>query len=272
MYERAIVKLRHIRNFPVYPKNAGQAIYAEALAEPSIPAVICAGRAGSGKTYMATIYGYKACARGEYIGVTAIPCENHSDIGALPGDLDEKMDLDVRPMKNALRNYLIREDKAIRKEMERVKNKKKSCENNSDCSNEGEITKSSIKRMLKDSVDTIWSNWFSSIPIDKARGHDFSYEVAVYDEFQDQNAMQADTLVKRIGENGKMILIGDLKQIHSPYLDEYNNGLVYASELLKDNSMVAQVFLTEDDVVRHPLVKEIARRQARKTSRIEGDE
>ena len=114
---------------------------------------------------------------------------------------------------------------------------------------------------MKDNVDLIWENWFSSVPIDSARGRDFAYELAIYDEFQDQNAKQADTLIKRVGTEGKIILTGDIEQIHAPYLDRDNNGLVYASRQLFDNPMVAQVHFTEDEVVRHPLVQEIARRQ-----------
>lgn len=68
-------------------------------------------------------------------------------------------------------------------------------------------------------------------------------------------------LVKRVGEDGKIVLTGDVDQIHAPYLDKYNNGLVYASKLLRDDSEVAQVHFTEDDVVRHSLVKKIAERQ-----------
>ena len=118
-------------------------------------------------------------------------------------------------------------------------------------------------------MDNIWESYFSNIPIDNARGNDFSFEIAIYDEFQDQNVKQADMLVKRIGEAGKIIITGDVKQIHSPYLDEFNNGLVYASQLLRDDQRVAQVHLTEDDVVRHSLVKEIARRQAHRAQESE---
>ena len=128
--------------------------------------------------------------------------------------------------------------------------------------------KRSLKSRLKDHVDLIWDNWFSSVPIDSARGRDFSYEMAIYDEFQDQNAAQADTLIKRIGTEGKIILTGDIEQIHAPYLDRENNGLVYASRQLFDNPMVAQVHFTEDEVVRHPLVQEIAKRQKAEKSQL----
>ena len=267
-YEDAIVPLKYATNFPGQIKTAGQAIYAEALMHPDISAVICTGPAGSGKTYMATVYGYNACKNGNFIGVTAVPCESHSDMGALPGDLDEKMDPDIQPLKNALRNYLLQEDSKFKKELEILQKfgtngkSKRDCEPDAD-SEETTPTngKRSIKEKLRDRVDLIWSNWFSSIPIDKARGRDFAYELAIYDEFQDQNVSQADTLIKRIGLEGKIILTGDVHQIHAPYLDETNNGLVYASRLLYDNPMVAQVCFTEDEVVRHPLVKMIAQRQ-----------
>ncbi len=107
----------------------------------------------------------------------------------------------------------------------------------------------------------IWDNWFSSVPIENARGRDFAYELAIYDEFQDQNVAQADTLIKRIGADGKIIITGDIEQIHAPYLDASNNGLVYASRQLLDSPMVAQVCFTEEEVIRHPLVKLIAMRQ-----------
>lgn len=119
----------------------------------------------------------------------------------------------------------------------------------------------STKKRLKEHVEMIWENWFSSTPIEHGRGLDFTRVLAIYDEFQDQNIAQADMLIKRIGEGGKMIITGDINQIHTPYLDKSNNGLVYAVEQLYDIEMVARVCFTEDEVVRHPLVKLITQRQ-----------
>lgn len=260
----AILPLEHIRNFPVRPRNPGQAIYAEALMNPDFAAVICTGPAGCGKTFMATVYGYNACKNGEFIGVTVVPCENQSKIGALPGDLNEEMDPEVQPLKNALRNYLIKEDSTIRKRLDALKKYGTNAKpkRGTDAEDSGTPNKrSSIKSEVNDRVNLIWENWFSSIPIENARGRDFALELALYDEFQDQNASQADTLIKRLGTDGKIIITGDVEQIHAPYLDSSNNGLVYASRLLRNNPMVAQVCFREDEVVRHPLVKVVAERQ-----------
>lgn len=275
--ERAIVALKYVRDFPVCLCNDGQAIYAEALLDPDVAAIVCTGPAGSGKTYMAAVYGYESCKRGDFIGVTVVPCDSHSKIGALPGDLDEKMDPEVQPLKNALRNYLLNEDSKYRKKLENQKkygtnNKAKPNGKNITGGRENgnypdtldsdyEPTPRSIKQRLKDHVEMIWDNWFSNIPIENARGRDFSYELAIYDEFQDQSVSQADTLIKRLGTEGKIIITGDIEQIHAPYIDSSSSGLVYATKQLKDSPMVAQVCFTEEEVIRHPLVRMIAQRQ-----------
>lgn len=261
----SLVRLKYFRDFPVPPQNAGQVIYAEMLMDPEISAVICSGPAGSGKTFMATIYGYKACKEGSFFGVTVVPCEHNSNIGALPGDLEEKIDPSVQPLKNALRNYLLEYDKELRKTLENHEkygatdkpSRKSSYNREDECAN----GKCRVLSKANDKVENIWKNWFESVPIEHARGRDFSHELAIYDEFQDQNRSQADTLIKRIGTKGKIIITGDTKQIHAPYLDENNNGLAYASDLLINNPMVAQMHFNENEVVRHPLVKMIAERQ-----------
>lgn len=262
-----IVSLKYLNEFPEPIMNDGQAIYVEALMNPEFSAVICTGPAGSGKTYMATVYGYYACKTGRYIGVTVVPCASQSRIGALPGTLNEKMDPDVQPLKNALRNFLLKTDKGLRNELKELQahGAKVPRPKMPVCSeypgSEPAEDERSISQKLRDKVNAIWDGWFSNLPVESARGRDFSYEVALYDEFQDQNATQADTLIKRLGMEGKIVITGDTEQVHAPYLDAGNNGLVYATELLYDNPMVAQVHFTEEEVVRHPLVKMVAEKQ-----------
>ena len=71
-------------------------------------------------------------------------------------------------------------------------------------------------------------------------------------------------LIKRLGQDGKMVITGDIRQIHAPYLDENNNGIVYVLRELHDDPMVARVSLLEVEVARHKLVRMIAERQASK--------
>ena len=265
-----IVGLKYVSDFPIRVANVGQAIYAEALMNPEFAAVICTGPAGSGKTYMATVYGYHACKNGNYIGITVVPCESQSRIGALPGDLNDKMDPDVQPYKNALRNFLLKTDKVLKNELKdlRANGAKVPRPRISGASPGDEDSDNrSIGQKLSDRINIIWNAWFSNIPVENARGRDFSYELALYDEFQDQNATQADTLIKRLGMEGKIVITGDIYQVHAPYLDSGNNGIVYATQLLYDIPMVAKVHFTEEEVVRHPLVKMVAEKQRMRFSK-----
>jgi len=104
-----IKRLQYWLRSPVTPRNEGQVTLADALVNPNITCVICTGPAGTGKTYMTTVFGLDACRMHRFDGVVVIPCdpENSGKLGALPGDLDAKMDPTVRPHKNALENYIM---------------------------------------------------------------------------------------------------------------------------------------------------------------------
>lgn len=148
-----------------------------------------------------------------------------------------------------------REEKELAR---RSKDKQDNCLDRDSC----QQGKKSIRAKLAEMVDLIWDNWFTNIYIENARGLSFLNEFVLYDEFQDQSRSQADTLLKRIGEHGKMVIAGDIAQIHAAYNDNYNNGIVYATELMKDDYQVARVSFIESEVVRHRLVRLIAERQA----------
>jgi hypothetical protein len=60
-----------------------------------------------------------------------------------------------------------------------------------------------------------------------------------------------------IRPSGKIIVTGDLTQIDLPYSQQ--SGLKRALSILSGIDGIAQVFLNEEDVVRHRLVKDIVK-------------
>ena len=259
--EDAIVGLKYLTEAPFTPMSDGQAMYAEALMHPEIDAVICTGPAGSGKTYLPTIYGVDACQKGKYKTISVVPCKDNGKLGALPGGLNEKMALDVGPIRNALENYYYENDPHFKRELERL-------ERNGAriiySEHEDEGTEMSLDDKIQAHINYVWKRFFRNVPVEKAQGLDFRKKLVLYDEFQDQSPARADMLVKRLGKDGKIVITGDIKQIHSPHRDENNNGIVYATGLLYDLPMVARVSLLKDEVERHELVRLIAERQAAK--------
>lgn len=254
----SIVPLQNYNTLPVKPKNAGQAIYLESLLSDQIRTVIAYGPAGTGKTFLTTIYAYEACRNGEFLDAVVVPCNVQDNIGFLPGDIDEKLGPNIAPFKNALRNFLLHHDKDI---LKKIAPKGKKSKKVYGVEAAEPLTGKHLRERLEDQVELIWKNSFSSVPIDYARGRDFSMELAILDEFQDQTNEQADTLIKRLGTDGKIIITGDVEQLHNTKLTKSQNGLTYAQDLLKDHPMVAQINFLEHEVVRHPLVKEVVKRQ-----------
>lgn len=102
----AIVKLQYASSFWPTPTNPGQAIYAEALYNPKFEVVLCQGAQGSGKTFMSSVFSYRACLAGHYSKVLVSTRDTgDSKLGALPGGLEAKMFPASRPFIDALRNY-----------------------------------------------------------------------------------------------------------------------------------------------------------------------
>ncbi len=55
------------------------------------------------------------------------------------------------------------------------------------------------------------------------------------------------TIITRAGENTKVILTGDIRQIDTPYLDENSNGLSYVIERLKGSPLYCHITLAKGE-------------------------
>lgn len=248
-----IVHLTHYKNFGIRLKNEGQAMYAEAISNPDISVVFVTGSAGTGKTFLSVLGAIKACDLGKFLQATIVPCsiDVQRTLGFLPGDLDDKIGPNIAPIKNAIQNYIKLTNGKISKTLENTPN---SCDK---------------QRNLKDSQDTIrtesdklYNKHFKNIPVEAARGLDFANMFVIYDEFQDQTPDQADMLLKRIAKDSKVIISGDIKQVHQHGLSKQNNGLSYAKQLCSGLPMVAQIELKDIEVVRSEFVQAIVARQS----------
>jgi phosphate starvation-inducible protein PhoH and related proteins len=95
-------------------------------------------------------------------------------------------------------------------------------------------------------------------PLAYMRGRTLDNAYIILDEAQNCTASQLKMFLTRLGPNAKCIITGDLSQIDLPY--NQKSGLRGAVEMLGNINGIAQVFLNEEDVVRHRLVKEIIKR------------
>ena len=60
-------------------------------------------------------------------------------------------------------------------------------------------------------------------------------------------AHELKTVITRVGENSKIVLMGDIEQIDNVYIDETTNGLTYAVEKLKSHDIAGHMTLVRGE-------------------------
>lgn len=157
------------------PKNLAQETYIEALEDPSINIVFAVGYAGTGKTYLATLYAIQQLKAG-LVDKVVITRPNVAvddrDIGYLPGDIMKKMAPWTKPVLDVFEEYYSVKD---------------------------------IAEMIEDGIIEL-------VPIAYIRGRTFKNSVVLLDEAQNTTKNSMISALTRIGENTKIIVTGDTRQ------------------------------------------------------------
>jgi PhoH-like ATPase len=202
-----------ISNEPVWgiaARNVQQRMALELLLNDDIPLVTLTGKAGTGKTLLTLAAGLmKIEDEHKYkkllIARPVVPMGK--DIGYLPGEKDEKLRPWMQPIYDNL-EFLFDTKKA------------------------GDI-------------DKILAG-LSSIQVEALtyiRGRSIPGQFIIIDEAQNLSKHEVKTIVSRVGEGSKIVLLGDPEQIDHPYLDASSNGLTYVVERFKQESVSGHITL-----------------------------
>ena len=108
------------------------------------------------------------------------------------------------------------------------------------------------KDLLKRFVD---QQIIEILPLAYMRGRTLNNAFVILDEAQNTTFMQMKMFLTRLGVNSKCVITGDITQIDLPSKKE--SGLVSSFYILSGIHGISFIELTDQDVVRHPLVKEI---------------
>ncbi|MFE8072670.1 PhoH family protein [Marinobacteraceae bacterium S3BR75-40.1] len=194
-------ELLHQQVWGLTPRDIYQAMALNLLMNPDIHLVNLTGAAGSGKTILALA----ACieltvASKQYKRIIATRSVQglDEDIGFLPGTEAEKME----PWLGAIVDNL----EALHEDDEN----------------------------MHASVDYILSKvpmQFKSL--NYIRGRSFQHSLIIIDESQNLTPHQLKTIITRAGNGSKVICLGNLAQIDTPYLGALSSGLTYMTERFK---------------------------------------
>lgn len=110
-------------------------------------------------------------------------------------------------------------------------------------------------------ADTFVRLWDSGIievaPLAYMRGRTLSNAFVILDEAQNTTQEQMKMFLTRMGEGSRSIITGDITQIDLP--TKTQSGLLQAIEILQGVEGISFITFSDEDVVRHELVKRIVK-------------
>ena len=203
---RTLKEYTHAKNavWGVTARNREQNFSLNLLMDPECDFVTLTGTAGTGKTLMtlaAALSQVMDDRRYTEIIVTRVTVPVGEDIGYLPGNEEEKMNPWMGALDDNL-EVLARSDGGA-----------------------GEWGRAATNDLVRSKIK-IKSMAFM-------RGRTFLNKFLIIDEAQNLTPKQMKTLITRAGPGTKIVCLGNLAQIDTPYLTEGSSGLTYAVDRFK---------------------------------------
>ena len=160
----------------VYPRTDNQAEYIWLLQNKDM--VFCSGAAGSGKTFLAVAEALRLILthNKSKLIITRPVVEAGENLGFLPGDLEQKINPYLKPLKDA---------------MEMI------------------IPGETVRRLTEAGI-------IETAPLAYMRGRTLNNAVIILDEAQNTTPSQMKMFLTRMGENSKVFITGDTTQIDLP--------------------------------------------------------
>ena len=195
----------------IAPRSKEQSFAMEMLMDSNVHMATITGKAGSGKTLLACAAATDLLFSGQFekIIISRPVVSMSKDIGFLPGSKEEKMQSWVQPFFD------------------------------------------NFKAIFKDSntylESLIGSGAIEVEALTYIRGRSLPNTIFILDESQNITYHEAKAVLTRMGENSKIIMLGDLEQIDAPHLDSSMCGLSSVVELFKEFEHSAHIRLLKGE-------------------------
>ena len=191
-------------------RNQEQSYALNLLMDPEVDFVSLIGMAGTGKTLLTLAAGLEQTLEQKLyseIIMTRVTIPVGEDIGFLPGTEEEKM----TPWMGAL--------------MDNLEVLNKTNDDSSDASFSSEWGQAATNDLIANRIKVRSINFM--------RGRTFLNRYIIIDEAQNLTSHQLKTLITRSGPGTKIVCLGNIAQIDTPYLTETTSGLTYVIDRFK---------------------------------------
>lgn len=204
------------RSFHIQPRTHNQQLLLEAISE--FPITVTLGAAGVGKTFCSASKVAQLYLTGKYnnIILTRSNVPTGRSLGFFPGDINEKLTPWLLPLISVL---------------------------------EKQLGKPKYQYILEKDILQLQ-------PLETIRGRSFENSLVLVDECQNLTIEELKAITTRLGENSKMILMGDATQSD---IDNGSNIIKFCKICEKHNIEIPIVRFTVDDIVRSDIVGQLVR-------------
>jgi len=208
--------IRAEKSFHIQPKTDNQRLLLDAIQE--FPITVTLGAAGVGKTYCAASKVAQLYLTGDYdhIILTRSNVPTGRSLGFFPGDINEKLTPWLLPLISVL---------------------------------EKQLGKTKYEYILEKDILQLQ-------PLETIRGRSFENSLVLVDECQNLTIDELKAITTRLGENSKMVLMGDATQSD---IDNGSNIIRFCKICEKHNIEIPIVRFTVDDIVRSGIVGQLVR-------------
>jgi PhoH-like ATPase len=195
-----------VEGLKIKPRNKEQKFALWGLTSEDVKLMTVTGLAGSGKTFIALMAALAQIEAGRYdrLVITRNVEPVGRDMGFLPGTIEEKMEPWLAPIMDNMRTH--------------------------------------FKNPLK--FEEMKENGRIEIaPLAYIRGRTFTNSFVLVDESQNASIHELKTIITRIGDGSKIVLIGDTDQIDTPYINKQTNGLSIVAKKMRASKLTAHINL-----------------------------
>lgn len=216
-----VVDKNPITLHPLKCRNQKQKFFREQIRKHDI--TICDGIAGSGKTFIALYEGvYKMLCHtyDKVILCKSVISTPDQEIGFIPGSVEEKMNPHIMSYKGNLLKMLDNKEEHV-------------------------------KRLFNDKKIEV-------LPLAYIRGVTLDNSYIIIDEAQNISMELFKSIITRIGENSKMVFLGDIEQVDfDSDKKRKQSALQHIIEIFKNSDEIATVHFEDDECVRNPIIPKI---------------
>lgn len=209
---------RNSTTWGLTPKNKEQKFAMNLLTDPNLPVVTISGKAGTGKTILAFAAALEQTmeAKPTYDRIMVLRpmyAIGKQELGFLPGDVTEK----VAPWFDAITDSMVALSSVA-------------------------TTHAKVQEELAMWIER---GTLDLQPVTFLRGRSLQKTFIIVDESQNLEVETIKTILTRVGEGSKVVLLGDPDQCDNPFTSTKNNGLSALVDGFKDLASFGHMTLTE---------------------------